>query len=150
GMEQRGKSSDMMYHPVANLNLLQKQVALVDKKSIDQAAILGAFGDIDLSSPVGSTGNEAVSQPEVIKMSSIHGKAVAFSNNDYVHVAWDFGDSPLVGCGGFAVYRTAQGEDPRGEPVPAFGRDSKGNRTKISCFDQPIRKYSWRDVFARR
>jgi phosphatidylserine/phosphatidylglycerophosphate/cardiolipin synthase-like enzyme len=75
--------------------------------------------------------------------------AFAVANNDYVHVAWDFG-SKLDNCDGFAVYRIEKNGDPKGKPLPVFGRDAQGNRLKISCEDQPIRKYNWRDVFERR
>jgi len=76
-------------------------------------------------------------------------RAFAIANNDYVHVAWDFGKK-LDNCDGFAVYRIEKGGDPKGHPLPVFGRDSKGNRLKISSEDQPIRKYNWRDVFEFR
>lgn len=75
--------------------------------------------------------------------------AFALANNDYVHVAWDFG-SKLDNCDGFAVYRIEKGGDPKGVPLPVFGRDAQGNRLKITCEDQPIRKYNWRDVFEAR
>ena len=76
-------------------------------------------------------------------------QAFALANNDYVHVAWDFG-SKLDNCDGFAVYRIEKGGDPKGVPLPVFGRDAQGNRLKISSEDQPIRKYNWRDVFEFR
>ena len=76
-------------------------------------------------------------------------RAFALANNDYVHVAWDFG-SKLDNCDGFAVYRIEKGGDPKGVPLPVFGRDAQGNRLKISSADQPIRKYNWRDVFEVR
>lgn len=75
--------------------------------------------------------------------------AFALANNDYVHVAWDFG-LKLDNCDGFAVYRIEKGGDPKGVPLPVFGRDAQGNRLKISSEDQPIRKYNWRDVFETR
>ena len=43
--------------------------------------------------------------------------AVAYANNDYVHVAWNFGDDPLEGCGGFAIYRIKKGTDGKGQPL---------------------------------
>ncbi|MDX6611296.1 MAG: hypothetical protein QOD75_482 [Blastocatellia bacterium] len=76
-------------------------------------------------------------------------RAFALANNDYVHVAWDFGDK-LDNCDGFAVYRFEKGGDAKGVPLPVFGRDAQGNRLKISSEDQPIRKYNWRDVFETR
>lgn len=76
-------------------------------------------------------------------------RAYAVANNDYVHVAWDFGKK-LDNCDGFAVYRIEKGGDPKGRPLPVFGRDAQGNRLKISSEDQPIRKYNWRDVFEFR
>lgn len=77
-------------------------------------------------------------------------KAIAIANNDYVHVAWNFGAQPIAGCGGFAVYRIEKGGDPNGQALPAFDRDSSGKRLKVTCEDQPIRKYNWRDVYAKR
>lgn len=78
-------------------------------------------------------------------------KAIALANNDYVHIAWDFGPKPLKNCAGFAVYRIARGEeDDKGTPVSTFGRDEDGKQTHPSSADIPIRKYNWRDVFARR
>jgi len=68
------------------------------------------------------------------------GKAAAIANNDYVHVAWDFGEF-LPNCDGFAVYRITDGGESQGEPLSVFGRDAKGNRLKISCEDYPIHKY---------
>src|SRR5215216_5426305 len=76
-------------------------------------------------------------------------RAFALANNDYVHVAWDFG-TKLKNCDGFAVYRIEKGGDDKGTPLPVFGRDAKGKRLKISCEQQPIRKYNWRDVFEER
>jgi len=77
------------------------------------------------------------------------GKAAAIANNDYVHVAWDFGEF-LPNCDGFAVYRITDGGESQGEPLSVFGRDAKGNRLKISCEDYPIHKYNWRDVLETR
>jgi phosphatidylserine/phosphatidylglycerophosphate/cardiolipin synthase-like enzyme len=77
-------------------------------------------------------------------------KAVAFANNDYVHVAWSFGDEPLAGCAGFALYRVAQEGEPQGVAVASFARDKDGKRIDVTTEDQPIPKYSWRDVFAKR
>src|SRR4030095_583893 len=76
-------------------------------------------------------------------------RAFAVANNDYVHVAWDFG-TKLDNCDGFAVYRIDKDGDEAGTPLPVFGRDAQGNRLKLSCEDQPIRKYNWRDVFEFR
>ena len=78
-------------------------------------------------------------------------KAIAFANNDYVHIAWDFGPATLANCGGFAVYRIAKGQnDNKGTAVSTFGRDQNGMQTHPSSEDEPIRKYNWRDVFAKR
>ncbi len=77
------------------------------------------------------------------------GKAFAIANNDYVHVAWDFGEF-LPNCDGFAVYRITDGGESQVEPLSVFGRDAKGNRLKISCEDYPIHKYNWRDVLETR
>ena len=77
------------------------------------------------------------------------GKAFAIANNDYVHVAWDFGEL-LTNCGGFAVYRITDGGNAQGEPLPTFVRDASGKRVKVTCEDQPIRKYNWRDVLEKR
>ena len=71
-------------------------------------------------------------------------KCVAFANNDYVHIAWDFGPAPLANCGGFAVYRIAKGQgDDKGTPVSTFDRDKDGKQLRPSSEDQPIRKYNW-------
>jgi phosphatidylserine/phosphatidylglycerophosphate/cardiolipin synthase-like enzyme len=83
-------------------------------------------------------------------MSTLPKVAVAFANNDYVHIAWNFGDKPLEDCGGFAIFRIKQGGDAKGQPLKAFDRDKDGNRLQVTCEDLPIRKYSWRDVFAQR
>jgi len=77
------------------------------------------------------------------------GKVFAIANNDYVHVAWDFGEL-LPNCGGFAVYRITDGGNDKGDPLPVFDRDANGKRVKVSCEDQPIRKYNWRDVLEKR
>src|SRR5215813_1891792 len=69
-------------------------------------------------------------------------RAFALANNDYVHVAWDFGVK-LEKCDGFAVYRIEKGKKP--VPLPVFGRDKNGKRRKVSCEEEPIRKYNWRD-----
>jgi phosphatidylserine/phosphatidylglycerophosphate/cardiolipin synthase-like enzyme len=82
-------------------------------------------------------------------MTNAIAKAIAIPNNDYVHIAWDF-RSQLTDCGGFAVYRLTQNGPADGMPLPAFARDAQGKRLKITCEDQPIRKYSWRDVFETR
>ncbi len=76
-------------------------------------------------------------------------RAFALANNDYVHVAWDF-NTKLKNCDGFAVYRIEKGGNEKGTPLPVFGRDAKGNRLKVSCEQEPIRKYNWRDVFNQR
>jgi phosphatidylserine/phosphatidylglycerophosphate/cardiolipin synthase-like enzyme len=76
-------------------------------------------------------------------------KAVAITNNDYVHIAWDFGHA-LEECGGFAVYRVTMNGSVDGGPLPSFARDQQGNRLCVTCEDQPIRKYSWRDVVETR
>ena len=76
-------------------------------------------------------------------------KAFALANNDYVHVAWDFG-AKLKNCDGFAVYRIEQGNEDKPVPLPVFSRSKNGKRRKVSCEDQPIRKYNWRDVFENR
>lgn len=77
------------------------------------------------------------------------GKAFAIANNDYVHVAWDFGEL-LPNCGGFAVYRITEGGNDKGDPLSVLDRDANGNRVRTTCEDQPIRKYSWRDVLEKR
>jgi phosphatidylserine/phosphatidylglycerophosphate/cardiolipin synthase-like enzyme len=76
-------------------------------------------------------------------------KAFALANNDYVHVAWNFG-TKLKNCDGFAVYRIENEGDDKGTPLPVFGRDKNGKRRKVSCEQEPIRKYNWRDVFEER
>lgn len=73
-------------------------------------------------------------------------KAFALANNDYVHVAWDFG-AKLKKCDGFAVYRIEKDHDDKGTPLPVFGRDKNGKRLKVSSEEEPIRKYNWRDVY---
>ncbi|WP_254508482.1 phospholipase D-like domain-containing protein [Anatilimnocola floriformis] len=82
-------------------------------------------------------------------MPSLPKTAVALANNDYVHIAWNFGDKPLDNCGGFAIYRIKKGGSGA-QPLKAFDRDKDGNRLEKTCEDLPIRKYSWRDVFAQR
>jgi hypothetical protein len=59
-------------------------------------------------------------------------RAFALANNDYVHVAWDFG-AKLKNCDGFAVYRIEKGANGKVTPLPVFGRDANGDRLKISC-----------------
>jgi len=76
-------------------------------------------------------------------------RAFALANNDYVHVAWDFGEK-LKNCDGFAVFRIEKGGNGNGTPLPTFGRDKNGKRLKVSCEEEPIRKYNWRDVFEKR
>jgi len=76
-------------------------------------------------------------------------RAFALANNDYVHVAWDFGVK-LKKCDGFAVYRIEKGREDKPVPLPVFGRDKNGKRLKVSCEEEPIRKYNWRDVFEQR
>lgn len=73
-------------------------------------------------------------------------KAFALANNDYVHVAWDFG-TKLKNCDGFTVYRIEKDDDDNGTPLPVFGRDKSGKRRKLSSEEEPIRKYNWRDVY---
>jgi hypothetical protein len=77
------------------------------------------------------------------------GTVVAIANNDYVHVAWDFG-ALLPNCDGFAVYRITEDGDPKGIPLPVFDRDAQGKRTSVNCESMPIRKYNWRDVLEKR
>lgn len=76
-------------------------------------------------------------------------KAVAVANNDYVHVAWDFGRL-LEDCGGFAVYRITKDASADGVALPSFARNPAGKRLHLTCKDRPIRKYSWRDVSVTR
>ncbi|PWT87232.1 MAG: hypothetical protein C5B55_15135, partial [Blastocatellia bacterium] len=76
-------------------------------------------------------------------------KAFALANNDYVHVAWDFG-TKLTNCDGFAVYRIEKENDSKGTALPVFGRDKSGKRLKVSSEAEPIRKYNWRDVYEER
>jgi phosphatidylserine/phosphatidylglycerophosphate/cardiolipin synthase-like enzyme len=77
------------------------------------------------------------------------GTVFAVANNDYVHVAWDFGEL-LPDCAGFAVYRITEDGNEEGDPLPVFDRDAAGNRVKVNCEAQPIRKYNWRDVLESR
>jgi phosphatidylserine/phosphatidylglycerophosphate/cardiolipin synthase-like enzyme len=67
--------------------------------------------------------------------------AVAIANNDYVHVAWDFVKA-LPNCIGFSIHRIAQGGAE--VPLPAFGAEHQ------TTDQQPISKYSWRDLAVER
>jgi len=75
-------------------------------------------------------------------------KAIAIANNDYVHIAWTFGDEALDGCAGFSVHRIS--ESGQEVAVKMFARDARGGRRNVDSDDEPIRKYSWRDVYANR
>lgn len=78
------------------------------------------------------------------------GKAVAHANNDYVHVAWDYGRK-IEGCVGFAVYRIAMDGDPIGVAIRVPGKaqdfDGDGDQEWPTSIDRPIMKMSWRDTF---
>jgi phosphatidylserine/phosphatidylglycerophosphate/cardiolipin synthase-like enzyme len=76
-------------------------------------------------------------------------KAVAFSNNDMAVVAWTFGGK-LPNCVGFAIYRidVRAGTETCLPAMATFeGQDAKPNRTTA---DDPIQKFFWKDVFAKR
>jgi hypothetical protein len=74
-------------------------------------------------------------------------KAVAFTNNDVVMIAWSCRKKP-VGCMGFAVYRI----DNRGKetPLPSHavfeGDVIKPGQTTA---EYPVQKFYWKDPYAR-
>lgn len=76
-------------------------------------------------------------------------KALAFSNNDMVVIAWTY-DRRLDGCKGFAVYRC----DPDGAnpvPLPALARfEGMDPHLKLTTEQGPIQKFWWKDLFAQR
>ena len=76
-------------------------------------------------------------------------KAIAFSNNDIAVVAWTF-DGKLLGCLGFAVYRTDVNSGLE-TPLPAMAtfpnQTASANRTTA---DDPVQKFFWKDVYAKR
>ncbi|HVT52344.1 MAG TPA: hypothetical protein VHE77_12285, partial [Dongiaceae bacterium] len=76
-------------------------------------------------------------------------KAVAFSNNDIAVVAWTFGGK-LKDCLGFAVYRidVLSGTETCLPAMATFkGQKAGAGRTTL---DDPIQKFFWKDVYARR
>ena len=76
--------------------------------------------------------------------------AIAVANNDYVHLAWDFGDTEIPGCIGFAIDRFTPGGASEGTPLQVFaGHDNNGAEKFVSCRERPITKFQWRDVFAK-
>ncbi len=76
-------------------------------------------------------------------------KAVAFSNNDIAVVAWTFGGK-LKDCLGFAVYRidVLSGTETCLPAMATFdGQEATTGRTTA---DDPIQKFFWKDVYAKR
>ena len=76
-------------------------------------------------------------------------KAVAFANNDMAVVAWTFGGK-LPGCVGFAVYRidVRAGTETCLPAMATFeGQQATPGRTTA---DDPVQKFFWKDVFAKR
>ncbi|HYZ61751.1 MAG TPA: phospholipase D-like domain-containing protein [Acetobacteraceae bacterium] len=76
-------------------------------------------------------------------------RATAFSNNDIAVIAWTFGGR-IPGCLGFAVYRTdvKAGTETCLPALATFPRqDASKKRTTA---DDPVQKFFWKDVFARR
>lgn len=73
--------------------------------------------------------------------------AFAFSNNDVIIIAWNFGEKP-VGCIGFAVYRIDHLNVAKALPhKPVFeGTVDAGDRSSKRF---PIQKFYWKDLFAR-
>jgi len=76
-------------------------------------------------------------------------KALAFSNNDIVVIAWTY-DRRLKGCKGFAVYRCdSDGSNP--VALPALARfDGMDTKQKLTTEQAPIQKFWWKDLFAER
>ncbi|HYM60374.1 MAG TPA: phospholipase D-like domain-containing protein, partial [Thermoanaerobaculia bacterium] len=76
-------------------------------------------------------------------------KAIAIANNDYVHIAWSY-DEKLDDCAGFSIHRFTKDTPDAGVALPMFERGPDGARLKVCSDQDPIRKYSWRDVSAPR
>ena len=77
-------------------------------------------------------------------------KAVAFANNDVAVVAWTFGGK-IPGCLGFAVYRIdVRAGTETVLPAMATFPDQDPSKTGRTTTDDPIQKFWWKDVYAKR
>src|SRR5580704_10526695 len=77
-------------------------------------------------------------------------KALAFANNDMAVVAWTFGGK-LANCLGFAVYRidVRAGTETCLPAMATFpGQDA--TKTGRTTADDPVQKFYWKDVYAKR
>src|SRR4051794_9241597 len=76
-------------------------------------------------------------------------KAVAFANNDMAVVAWSFGGK-LPGCLGFAIYRVdVRAGTETCLPALATFPEQKATPGRTTA-DDPVQKFFWKDVYARR
>jgi phosphatidylserine/phosphatidylglycerophosphate/cardiolipin synthase-like enzyme len=74
-------------------------------------------------------------------------KAVAFSNNDVITIAWCYSKKP-AGCMGFTIYRI----DEKGNEVPLPSQavfDGMKKVTNQTTKEFPVQKFYWKDVYAR-
>ncbi|HXZ18030.1 MAG TPA: phospholipase D-like domain-containing protein [Roseiarcus sp.] len=77
-------------------------------------------------------------------------KAVAFANNDIAVVAWTFGGK-ISGCLGFAIYRIdIRAGTETCLPAMATFPDQDATKPGRTTADDPIQKFFWKDVYARR
>jgi phosphatidylserine/phosphatidylglycerophosphate/cardiolipin synthase-like enzyme len=77
-------------------------------------------------------------------------KAVAFANNDIAVVAWTFGGK-LPSCVGFAIYRVdVRAGTETCLPAMATFPDQDASKTGRTTADDPIQKFFWKDVYAKR
>ena len=76
--------------------------------------------------------------------------AVAFANNDVAVVAWTFGGK-LPNCLGFAIYRIdVRAGTETCLPAMATFPDQDATKTGRTTADDPIQKFFWKDVYAKR
>jgi phosphatidylserine/phosphatidylglycerophosphate/cardiolipin synthase-like enzyme len=76
-------------------------------------------------------------------------KAVAFSNNDMVLVAWTFGGK-LENCLGFAVHRIdVKAGTETALPALATFKNQSATPGRTTDVD-PVQKFFWKDVYAKR
>ncbi|TKC09864.1 hypothetical protein FA048_06525 [Pedobacter polaris] len=75
-------------------------------------------------------------------------KAVAFSNNDVITIAWSFDKKP-TGCLGFAIYRIDHQGTETPLPNKATFPDTEKDVKDKSSRKFPIQKFYWKDVYAR-
>ncbi|NQX38221.1 hypothetical protein SAMN05421820_101233 [Pedobacter steynii] len=74
-------------------------------------------------------------------------KAIAFSNNDVITIAWSFDRKP-EGCLGFAIYRINPDGHEESLPNKAVFPDTLEVDDRSSA-RFPIQKFYWKDVYAR-